>query len=1205
MQLKSSSGIARANNAIRKLPNGTGRRVLFCAAFAVTGLLLSDRADAQIWTGTTSSNMTTAGNWNPAVVPNTTSSITFPNLASQRYSVTTGGFTAQSYTFTSSVDYTFSGGGTQTFASSVANTGSIVLSGTGNVNFTNPATITNSTYFLANGGNLTFSGNFTQPAGTILFLQPAVGRTIAFTGSIGTPANTLFRNNAGGGGTVTLAPASFCTINTLECNAGFTQVTTNFLFVPNTQITGGTLRLLPPASGTLTQQLQVYSGTLDYQSSQSLLTINMTGGLITSTAGSPIFGAQALIAVSQQATAPRFAGQFNIAGIFATSNAGSGSYDLDIDGASVGSNTTYSWTGSSLIPSRFRFLPGSASSTTTQAAAVGTIFFNLDGGQPVAPGGTVTVTGGTLTLSSPSTTRLLDASVYVPSGSTLGFGGPNKSAITYVRLSSGGVMNLNEFGNPKDVDVFGTVNANGVSAPATVSRFIQMQSGGTLNVVNGSQGLSAQSFLNFAGTVNFGFTSSSITYTGVFVNYSTLNLAGSNNGVDIQGSFQCWPGSSVNFQGVKRRFVVSSNNPGDIMSLLAPITISYPNSYVAEGVCSFQNGSTLTLDNGTIELRNGSNHQNSGLLTGNGNITELNTSGPEVAFTNDGTIRPTGGGIYCTGSLLLVNRYGTINLDTGTYLSVNDFSNSGAVNLTGGSLNGFYNSTNAAGGSITGYGKLYSLINNAGLVRVTNSGLLQVSSSINNSGSIRVDDGNFQVSGVLTNTGLVNVGPNGVLSSPFGFVTNSGRVMGGGLISVSVINAPNGRIEPTGTLQFTVAPTIQAGSTLILGNGNTLLLQAGLVGNALPGLVNLGGGTLDVTGFNVTNASTGTISGFGTVLAASLRNSGLITFAGGTSFINAPVTNDANRTIRVDSGTAIFNYPVTNNGILRVNNGNAVFVSTLNGVPQGNGSTAVALGGGGTVTVTAAGYLETDGLNQNALSLQGAAGSPGVAVIPSREPTGDVTSTGRVNPPALVQINSLSVGISGGAYTGLLDLTTNDMLLRSSSPTSDLNLLRSLAQAYLTSNGAVGMGTSSGQPYVRLAVFRNDTGLFNGSSTPSGIAYYPSFDGVTALSTDVFVHFTYAADLNADGVVDGRDYKRFMEGLVLNIGQWQWGDQNYDGVVNATDAQLFVQAYNATYGAPSLGSPSDAAIGGTSVIPEPGAMAVPLMAAVGLRRRRR
>jgi hypothetical protein len=189
-----------------------------------------------------------------------------------------------------------------------------------------------------------------------------------------------------------------------------------------------------------------------------------------------------------------------------------------------------------------------------------------------------------------------------------------------------------------------------------------------------------------------------------------------------------------------------------------------------------------------------------------------------------------------------------------------------------------------------------------------------------------------------------------------------------------------------------------------------------------------------------------------------------------------------------------------------------------------------------------------------------------------------------------------SVSVAGGA---LLDLGNTDLIVRN----GDVNALRGLVTSWYAGGARNGSGIGAeSNAYTTLAVFGNDAG--------GGAAYFASYDGVTLGASDVIVKYTLIGDVNLDGTVDGKDYRRVMEGAIFGLSGWANGDLNYDGVVDSADLGLI----NATLAAISGGGSglpppvgSGAGTGsGTGSIPEPGhAALVPLAGMLVAGRRRR
>jgi hypothetical protein len=112
------------------------------------------------------------------------------------------------------------------------------------------------------------------------------------------------------------------------------------------------------------------------------------------------------------------------------------------------------------------------------------------------------------------------------------------------------------------------------------------------------------------------------------------------------------------------------------------------------------------------------------------------------------------------------------------------------------------------------------------------------------------------------------------------------------------------------------------------------------------------------------------------------------------------------------------------------------------------------------------------------------------------------------------------------------------------------------------------------------------------------------FGGVSVSGSDVLVMYTYAGDVNLDGLVDASDY-----GIIDNYYQfpstdgYMNGDFNYDGVIDAGDYGLIDNSYQ-LQGPPIPTGSSAVGLSGVMAIPEPSACALVGFVAAGLLSRR-
>jgi hypothetical protein len=249
----------------------------------------------------------------------------------------------------------------------------------------------------------------------------------------------------------------------------------------------------------------------------------------------------------------------------------------------------------------------------------------------------------------------------------------------------------------------------------------------------------------------------------------------------------------------------------------------------------------------------------------------------------------------------------------------------------------------------------------------------------------------------------------------------------------------------------------------------------------------------------------------------------------------------------------------------------------------------------------------------NGLSVGGTAGNSGVYEITG---TTVPVSGPRPTSPNVAVLSSLTIANDGAPlgsrqYFGFVNLQTNDAIVRNTSLSAQqtaLANLRDMVRAWSVADsglpGSVGLGTSSAfytvqGAFATLAVFDN-TGI-GGSPT------FSTFDGVAVGANDILVKYTYLGDTDLDGDVDATDLSRALQGLNGGGTGWNFGDVNYDGVVNMLDIGRIVAAQRGQ-GSP-LGDSTGAggALGGGGLggsIPEPSGLAL-LVAGLPMLRRRR
>lgn len=238
------------------------------------------------------------------------------------------------------------------------------------------------------------------------------------------------------------------------------------------------------------------------------------------------------------------------------------------------------------------------------------------------------------------------------------------------------------------------------------------------------------------------------------------------------------------------------------------------------------------------------------------------------------------GGTFSTGSL--VDNNGGFTFNSGTFNLTND-------NLVIGSTGMF------GGLALFGYGKTVNVTNTA---------------TIDTGAVLALNNGVFNA-GVINNNGTIDL--DGPLSSVGGGTLNNNNLLtGDGIVTATLNNTVSGEVS------------VQAGNTVNFTN----------TFNANNGLISLSEGTARFDQ-GLTNASTGVISGRGTLIASGgLTNQGSINLSGGNTDVYGNVSNESGSSIIVsgNSTSTFFDDVVHNGDEIRVSDGStAVFFGAVSG----------------------------------------------------------------------------------------------------------------------------------------------------------------------------------------------------------------------------------------------------------------------------------
>ena len=890
----------------------------------------------------------------------------------------------------------------------VGNNGALINSSASPASFA--GTITASFGFGVGGsGNITLNGSVNSGTSFLDSLTKIGGNTLTLSGSTDNSNLPLTVDN----GTVVLAKASSNTVhavgsNGLTVNGGIAQLGG----------TGGD-QINDAAAVTVTSGAFDTNGQNETFASLSLqgTGIGTVGALldsagvsstITPTGGTTLTG-DATIGVSQ--TAGHLLLNNAVGGSFALTKTGLGTLELEASNSFSGGLTVQQGTlltfqalnnagTNGVLGNNTSVTLGSSGQTgTLQSAAAngssnmpftlaagGTGAFNVAASSTLQLSGTIggagalfVTGGGTFTLSGNNT---FTGGATIDTGTTLliGDSGALNSTAPNI-MTDNGTLTLN--GNSVTVANLtgsGTVqNANSTTATLTVnvsgalnesfSGTIQDGSGGTLSLVKTGTGT-----LSIGGTFIAGQT---ITYTG------TTTISGGTLRVKTAG-FDPNPSNNVGTAFTSAAIVdngVLEFNVDFVPPQLAINLAAYLGNISGSGSLTKSGGGTLllagnntytgttTITGGTLELLLGSlssNVVNQATFefdggTFSGRLINLGTAKFDTDFIpgngmeNDGTVTVAAGvnltflgagldneGTLTAGGTITLN--GTSNVNRGTLnpavliVTGATLANNGSLALAGGSISGASGLlTNGPGGVISGTGTISTGFVNAGGVIALSGGSMNISQPFTNSGLIAM-------TGITTNLAG-------------GAITNSGTIQGFGSIGNSINNI--GSIEPMGGTLFLGGTLINpAGGLIRVDTGGKLLAANGVLASA--GIVYLNGGTFDNGGQPFNNL--GQISGYGVFAAGGtgLDNNGSITFSGGLTTVNGPVTNENGKTIVVAYNPAIFTGLVTNNGggTFNIISTTAVFAGGSSGSFSGtftkNASSAFAVGGSGVLEVDGA-----------------------------------------------------------------------------------------------------------------------------------------------------------------------------------------------------------------------------------------------------------
>ena len=804
------------------------------------------------------------------------------------------------------------------------------------------------------------------------------GQTLTINGPTVTNNGAILLNGGAGnngflsmGGNTTLSGKGTVTLSTTPSGGGSAYIQEN---------TGG-LTLTNAGNTKRKGQKEGIQGT-GVIGNGGLAIVNDAGGIIDAN-------------VSGGALTVNNSGGFTNAGLLEATNGGT----LAFGGVAVtntGGNLTASGTGS--VVSLFN-----------TSVTGGTL--NTSGGGVIESGGTTTLNG--VTLSSGSTYTASNNATTAVSGT----------------LTNNGTIQING-GNGAN-GIFALNAATTLSGGGTVTLSTNLSNGGNafIDPASGSQTLTnTNNIIQGNGVIgNGGLTVVNSTGGTIDANVSGDTLTMNGSGTTNAGLLEATNGGTLGFNNT-----AVNNAGGRITASGAGSVISLFNTSVAGGTLNtsgggvIQSGATTMLDGssaaGALTISTGSAYS-----ANNGTTTVMLGT-----ITNDGTINLTGGnggnGFVTFGSAAALASTlqggGTLNLTTTQTNGGNSYieQNVGGVTLTnvdntiqgeGVIGNGGLTFVNDAAGKVDANSTAGTLgttlllngsggVTNAGLLEATNSGVLQISTAVNNAGgtikaasataAVNVFNGSItggtlttSGGGVIESSGTATL--NGVtISKGSTFTVNNGSttLIGGTATTNDGLIQVNGGNGGNGFLSLANSTTLTGGGTVTLStnptNGGAAFIQQNAGGVKLTNSNNTiqGTGVIGNGGLAVDNATKGTIDAnvSGGVLTVNngggLTNTGLLeaTNGGTLAFGGVSVTNTGGNLTASGTGSVVslFNTSVTG-GTLNTSGGGVIEsggTTTLNGVTLSSGSTYTASNNATTAvsgTLTNNGTIQINGGN--------------------------------------------------------------------------------------------------------------------------------------------------------------------------------------------------------------------------------------------------
>jgi autotransporter-associated beta strand protein len=355
----------------------------------------------------------------------------------------------------------------------------------------------------------------------------------------------------------------------------------------------------------------------------------------------------------------------------------------------------------------------------------------------------------------------------------------------------------------------------------------------------------------------------------------------------------------------------------------------------------------------------------------------------------------------------------------------------------------------------------------------------------------------------------------------------------------------------------------------------------------------------------ITAPSTITLNGNWTVGNITFNNNNSYTIAPGTGGVLTLDNGGPSATAYLtdSTGSHVIAAPVALNSTASILISSAASTLTLSGPISGAGG--LSLSGSGTLLLS--------GVNTYAGPTNV---SGGLMVIETRAslPAGSAVTVGGGSGPATLRLaaNSgqstmSSLTVNAGAN---VDITNNALVISYTGADPVAAIRADLASGY---NGGNWKGAGIGSSYVAASPTLYSIGYADGNTDV----------GTSAKANQIVIEYALPGDANLDGTVNFSDLLAVAQNFNRTVGangkpiDWADGDFNYDGVVNFSDLLLVSQNFQRTLTSGELAqlpssfmadfelASAELNVARVSNVPDPGAIAAPLLLAGALLSRRR